>query len=359
MKKFLIFFSILIIAICVSLGWLWMEADSFLNTPASHKAAEILFTVPQGSHMEQIAQKLEREGLVSSARNFSIFAWLEGKDRKLKAGRFLLNRNWKPDQILTALVAGKPALDKITIPEGLTWWQTATLLADNGFVNFEDFKEAIHDPEFLRHYGIPFQSAEGFLMPDTYLLKKPFLNGAEEGLDAQEFDWKKQSRKVAGRLIDNFWEKSSAVWPDGSEVKKKRPATENLKKWVILASIVEKETAIPQERPRVAGVYQNRLDKNMLLQADPTIIYGLGSSFSGPILRKHIEDGANKYNTYRHAGLTPGPIASFGISALKAAVRPEQHKFLYFVAKTDGGAHTFSETLAEHNEAVRGYRRQK
>lgn len=359
MKKLLLFLSIFLVVIIFGIAWVWREAYIFINTPASEKAAEILFNVPQGSGMEQVAKKLEAKGLISSARKFSILAWIHGLDRKLKAGRFLLNRNWTPEKILTALVDGKPALDRITIPEGFTWWQTAKLLADNGFVRFDDFRDIIHDRAFLRHYGIPFDSAEGFLMPDTYLLKKPFPDNMDNADGEKDFDWKTQSRKVAGRLIDNFWEKSASVWPADKTGTKKRPSGKDLKKWVILASIVEKETAIPEERPRVAGVYQNRLDKNMLLQADPTIIYGLGSNFSGPLLRKHIEDVNNKYNTYRHLGLTPGPIASFGISALKAAIRPEQHKYLYFVAKTDGGAHNFSETLEAHNEAVRQYRKQK
>lgn len=359
MKKLFLILSFFIIGIAAIIFFAWREAEHFLNTPASEKSAEILFNVAAGSRMEQIAKKLEEAGLVSSARKFSILAWMQGQDRKLKAGRFLLNRNWKPGQILTALVDGRPALDRITIPEGLTWWQTGKLLADNGFVRFDDFRDAIHDPAFLRHYGIPFNSAEGFLMPDTYLLKKPLPDNPDESNSEKEFDWKSQSRKIAGRLVDNFWIKSASVWPAVKGSVKKRPSETDLKKWVILASIVEKETAIPEERPKVAGVYQNRLDKNMLLQADPTIIYGLGSDFSGPLLRRHIEDESNAYNTYRHAGLTPGPIASFGISALKAAVRPEQHKYLYFVAKTDGGAHNFSETLADHNEAVRQYRKQK
>ena len=344
----------IILLLCLGCGlYVWHETRAFLSTPASGKSVEVLYTVKSGQSLWNIAQNLEAEGLVTNARKFAILAWLRGQDNKIKAGRFLLNKNWLPEKLLASLVEGKAALDRVTIPEGLTWWQTARLLANQGFVRFEDFKNTVFDPDFLRRYGIPFSSAEGFLMPDTYLLKKP------DGLSTAEA-WANQSRKVAGRLVDNFWEKSAGLWPDtGADKNARRPDRENLKKWMILASIVEKETAVPHERPRIAGVYENRLEKNMLLQADPTVIYGLGPDFSGSLLRSHLDNAENAYNTYRNTGLPPGPIASFGLSALKAAINPEKHDYLYFVAKTDGGEHNFSESLNKHNEAVRQYRMQK
>ena len=154
-------------------------------------------------------------------------------------------------------------------------------------------------------------------------------------------------------MVDNFWRKTADIWPEG-----KRPGAgqaAQLKTWVILASIVEKETAIEAERPRVAGVYQNRLNKGMLLQADPTVIYGLGPAFSGNIRRRDLDDPNNFYNTYQRPGLPPGPICSFGTASLAAAVRPEAHNYLYFVAKFDGGEHVFSTNLNDHNKAVRQY----
>ena len=178
-------------------------------------------------------------------------------------------------------------------------------------------------------------------MPDTYLLKK------NEVIDLA------QARAVAGRMVDNFWRKTANVWPDG---KKPGPAqAAQLKTWIILASIVEKETGIDAERARVAGVYQNRINKGMLLQADPTVIYGLGPAFDGNLRRRDLDDANNLYNTYQRPGLTPGPICSFGAAALAAAVRPEEHNYLYFVAKFDGGEHVFSTNLTDHNKAVRQY----
>ena len=240
--------------------------------------------------------------------------------------------------MLDTLVNGQPVLFRVTVPEGLTWWQTAKVLEDAGLVRFEDFRAVITDPAFLRHYGIPFDSAEGFLMPDTYLLKKA---------DVPD---KAQARAVAGRMVDNFWRKGDALWPDG-----KRPSRDELRRLVILASVVEKETAFADERPRVAGVYANRLRINMALQADPTVIYGLGPNFDGNLRRRHLDDANNIYNTYQRPGLPPGPICSFGASALAAAITPEEHKYLYFVAITDGGRHAFSTNLDDHNRAVRQY----
>ena len=131
---------------------------------------------------------------------------------------------------------------------------------------------------------------------------------------------------------------------------------EALKELVIMASLVEKETGLPEERPRVAGVYANRLKINMLLQCDPTIIYGIGEAFKGSILRSQIQDASNRYNTYQHAGLPPGPISSFGLDAIKAAANPEQHDYYYFVATGVDKGHTFSKNLTEHNKAVTVYR---
>ena len=240
--------------------------------------------------------------------------------------------------MLDTLVNGQPVLFRVTVPEGLTWWQTGRLLEDAGLARFEDFRQVIMDPDFLRHYGIPFATAEGFLMPDTYLLKKADV------LDLA------QARAVAGRMVDNFWRKAAGLWPDG-----KKPDAATLKTWVILASVVEKETAVEDERPRVSGVYQNRLQKNMLLQADPTVIYGLGPAFDGNLRKSQLDDAANPYNPYQRPGLPPGPICSFGLTALAAAIHPEAHKYLYFVAKTDGGEHVFSTNLNDHNKAVRQY----
>ncbi len=315
---------------------------TFLQTPPETTGREVLFDVPPGARLAGVAEALEARGLVTDARKFCWLARYRKMDAHLQAGRFALRTDWKPDQVLDWLVNGQPVLFRVTVPEGLTWWQTGRVLEEAGLVRFEDFRAIIMDKDFLRKYGIPFATAEGFLMPDTYLLKKA---------DVPDMA---QARSVASRLVDTFWRKAAPLWPDG-----KKPAPEELRRLVILASIVERETAIDAERPRVAGVYANRLQRNMLLQADPTVIYGLGPFFDGNLRRSHLDDPANPYNTYQRPGLPPGPICSFGVAALAAAITPEKHRYLYFVAKVDGGEHIFSTNLNDHNRAVRQYLRNR
>ena len=342
MKIMLRIVGLLFVLALAACGWLWYEAQACLNSAPETPGREIFFDVTPGARLGQVSAALAEKGLVTDARKFSLLARYKQWENRLQAGRFALNSGWTPERVLDALVNGKPVLFRITVPEGLTWWQTGRLREEAGLVRVADFRDVVTDPDFLRHYGIPFATAEGFLMPDTYLLKK-----ADEPDDAQ---FKAQARAVAGRMVDNFWRKTAAVWPG-----KVRPKPDDLKTWVILASVVEKETAIDAERPRVAGVYRNRLARQMPLQADPTVIYGLGPAFDGNLRRKDLDDPNNLYNTYQRPGLPPGPISSFGTAALAAAVNPEAHDFLYFVARTDGGEHVFSATLTEHNRAVRQY----
>ena len=322
-------------------GWVAYEAHTFLNTTPETPGRDVFFDVPTGARLAQVSAGLVKLGVVTDARKLDLLARYKKWENRLQAGRFALNTGWLPEKVLDELVNGHPVLYRVTVPEGLSWWQTGTVLEEAGLVVFEDFRRVVTDPDFLRHYGIPFATAEGFLMPDTYLLKK------NEVIDLA------QAKAVAGRMVDNFWRKTAAVWPDG---KKPGPGqADQLKTWIILASIVEKETGIDAERARVAGVYHNRITKGMLLQADPTVIYGLGPAFDGNLRRRDLDDANNLYNTYQRPGLPPGPICSFGAAALAAAVRPEAHNYLYFVAKFDGGEHVFSTNLTDHNKAVRQY----
>ncbi len=209
-------------------------------------------------------------------------------------------------------------------------------------VRYEDFKKLIFDPQFLRYWGIPGSSAEGFLYPDTYLIMRPLdLNAVT-------------ARQIVGKLIDTFWRRTALLWPEG-----KRPGPEHadeVRRIVILASIVEKETSVAAERSKIAGVYANRLNLGMLLQADPTTAYGIGEAFDGTLKRSQLDDPGNLYNTYKHLGLPPGPICSPGLACMRAAANPEQHNYLYFVAKGEGNTHVFSTDFEGHIQAVRAYR---
>ena len=424
------FFLLLFWILLVGTGLVAFEAHRFLSTPASEQPEEFLFTIEQGATFDRVAWDLKKAGAITDVFRFRLLAqWHEALGR-VRAGEYLINTGWTPEQVLEQLTKGRSVLYRLSLREGLTWWETAKAIEEQGFATYDDFKAVIHDPEFLREHAIPFANAEGFLFPETYLLKKP-----RSPLDRE------QAREVAAVLVCMFWKKTEYLWKalprKGSQaaipgaMASPRPAQSNataaqtngrelsasssgaattaaaqgataspgspaampahnasaanragsanatlptdpavqdmpsspadidpeaLKQLVILASLVEKETGVPAERALVAGVYANRLRIGMLLQCDPTIIYGIGESFGGSIRRSQIDDPKNLYNTYQHPGLPPGPIASSGLDSLKAAAHPAKHDFLYFVATGQGGGHTFSKSLNEHNRAVQIYR---
>ena len=328
-----------LLVLCVGAGFFaWTTVQEFLGTAPEVPGKSIVVDIEPGMTLAQASDLLEKEKVITNSRNFQLLARWEDKGRSLQAGRFLLNTGWTPEKVLDMLVSGKSMLYKLTLREGLPWWTVADILEKEGFCKADDFAKVIHDPEFLHHWGIPFDSAEGFLFPETYLLPRP----RELNMEA--------ARAAADHLVEMFWKNVDKLWPEG------RPSPSDLRRLVTLASIVEKETSVPSERARVAGVYTNRLRIKMLLQADPTVIYGMGRDFKGRLLFKHLEDADNPYNTYRRPGLPPGPICSFGSAALEAAKTPEDHKFLYFVATGKGREHKFSSSLKEHNRAVQEYR---
>ena len=339
-RRPLLWLMVFVLMVCLGAGtWAWRDARNFLDTPPQDPGKSLIVDIEPGMTLAQVAAMLEKEEVITDAWRFQMLVRYKEKSRNIQAGRFLVSTGWLPETVLDMLVSGKAMLYRLTIREGLAWWDVAELVEAGGFCKAADFTSVIHDPEFLRHWGIPFDSAEGFLYPETYLLPRP----RELNRDA--------AKAVANRLVEMFWRRADKLWPNG-----KRPSTEELKRLVTLASIVEKETSVPAERARVAGVYANRLEKNMLLQADPTVIYGLGRSFEGPLLRSQLDNANNRYNTYQNPGLPPGPICSFGSSALKSAISPEKHDYLYFVATGRDRGHTFSKNLNDHNRAVRNYR---
>lgn len=338
-----LFFLLLIIGIII-ITKMSYDAWNFLYTPANEKATAFPVEIKRGSSLQTISILLAQKGIISSADKFQIYAHITQKSGSLQAGTFLLSPAWTPQRILDEIITGSVILHKITIREGLPWWTVAELLEENEFCTAEDFKKVIHDKTFLSKYAIPFPNAEGFLYPDTYLLQKPSrMNEAS-------------ARQVASRLVDTFWQKTKNTWED-SDPNNPHPSAEKIEEIVILASIVERETRVENERSKVAGVYYNRLKINMILQADPTIIYGLGKKFKGSLLRKHLQDERNIYNTYKHMGLPPGPICSPSLSAITATLNPANHNYYYFVAHGIKANHIFSTNLKAHNRAVLQYRK--
>ena len=322
-------------------GAAYYEANRFLGTAPAEPGETVEVEIRRGDTLGKVADRLQNAGVITDAFRFRLLARWEGRTSSIQAGIFEFSTGWKPAEVLHHLVFGQPVLHRLTIREGLPWWEVAKLAEEAGFAKADDFKAVIHDLEFLEKHGIPFANAEGFLYPDTYFLRKP-----------KELD-EAAALALANRLVNTFYAKTGELFADLDLDEA------GLKRIIILASMVEKETGVAEERARVAGVFTNRMDLGMLMQCDPTIIYGLGESFNGNIRRRDLEDDKNPYNTYKHPGLPPGPICSPGYHALFAAVHPEEHKFLYFVATSPGGAHVFSTNLKDHTNAVNKYQRNR
>ncbi len=346
MKKFIFStFFLLVIGALIGGGFAYYKINDFLSTaPSSEENAQIVVVdIVPGSNLTQVADLLFEKGLITEVLPFKLLARYQEVDTNLQAGRFEFSTHWLPQEVIAHLVSGAPVYYRLTIREGLPWWEVGRLLEEEGYATYDDFKAIIHDPEFLAHYGIPFHNAEGFLYPDTYFLPRP-----DEMSEAS-------ARSVAGRLIDTFWTKTRAFWQT-IEPERNYPTKDTLERYLTLASIIEKETGISSERARVSGVYTNRIRINMLLQADPTVAYGMGEDFEPPLLRSHLDNANNMYNTYQHGGLPPGPICSPSLASLEAAFNPEEHDYFYFVATGTDGSHYFAKTLSEHNANVQRYR---
>lgn len=333
------FLKFIILATLALGGYTVYQARLFLTTPPQEPGRDIVVHIEPGSSFDSVAAMLSEKNIITDADNFRLLASWEKKIGSIQAGEFRLNTGWRPEKVLDTLVSGRAVLYKLSLREGLTWWETASIVEESGFAEYDSFARTVYDRDLLDKYHIPFESAEGFLFPDTYLLPRPK---------------DKDARPIVEFLLRTFWEKVGPVLPGTPDNSTERPDPETLKRIMILASIVEKETGVAEERRRIAGVYANRIERRMLLQSDPTVIYGLGLAFDGNLKREHLKDKSNTYNTYRRPGSPPGPICSPGLESIKAAVDPEVHKFLYFVSKGDG-THHFSRTLEEHNMAVRKY----
>ncbi len=327
---------------------------NYATPPAAHgpsqtpgQRAEIIFTVREGESTGEIAQNLAQEGLVSSPTIFQLYARLRGMDSRLEAGRYALNSDMTMREILETLTRATGAEEvTFTIREGLRLEEVAASLEEQGIVPAADFEAALQetfDYDFLadRPEGA---SLEGYLFPDTYRALRTYT-----------------ATQIVDLMLQNFDRKFSS---DMREEAKAHNMT--IFQVVTLASIVEREVVVDNERPVVAGVYLNRLSAGMPLDADPTVQYGLGYSerqqrwwpqlYFDELKIDSLAEIDNLYNTYRYADLPPGPICGPGLASLQAVVAPAQTDYYYFVAKGDGsGEHAFAETLEEHQANVTKY----
>ena len=301
-------------------------------SPAGFYQKEEIFIVKKGSGLKSVSSELERRKLIKSKGLFMFWALLKGGARDIKAGEYSLNQSMSPVRIFTMLASGAVKTHPLTIPEGLTAEQIADILAQKGLVDKSAFIALALDKNLAAFYHIDGPSLEGYLFPDTYLLSRD-----------------RGARQVIDLMVKRFWHIFNNLERDH-----KTPLL--LREIVTLASIVEKETGRAEERPLIASVFLNRLKKRMRLESDPTVIYGL-KDFDGNLTKKDLQS-PNPYNTYRHRGLPPGPIANPGRDSLNAVLNPVQTEYLYFVSRNDG-SHHFSSTLKEHNRAVVRYQKRR
>jgi len=314
--------------------------------------------IPKGAGASRVAELLADAGLIERPAFFRLYAGQRGTAGRFRPGHYRVEAPATPRQLMDLIVKGvADELIAVTIPEGKNMVEVAEILEAAGIASKADLLAQAMDPIFVKSLDLPGRSLEGYLFPDTYRLRPH--SPATRVLVAMV----RRHRQV--------FEELRAANPTGANNLKKLGFDDA--RMVTLASIVEKETGQPEERPRIAQVFINRLSKSTfrpkLLQTDPTIIYGctvapvfLGGAspacqkWDGRIRRIQLDDAANPYNTYTHEGLPPGPIANPGRAALAAVMRPDGTNYLYFVAKNDG-THQFSASMAEHEAAVVKYQR--
>lgn len=285
---------------------------------------------PEGTSLRTISRQLSDAKLITHPLLFEAAARLTGKERKIRAGEYEFTKGLRVMNILSMMAEGKVRLYSLTIPEGLTLREIGTQVVSKGISTSEEWDLVTGDVALIRSLGIGEASLEGYLFPDTYL-----------------YDRMTTLEKLIRSMTQLFFQKISPEL-----ISEARSRDLSLHEWVTMASIVEKETAVPSERPLIASVFLNRLKRSIPLQTDPSVIYGI-VNFDGNLTRKHLETD-HPYNTYTRTGLPPGPICSPGLESMIAVLRPEKSDFLYFVSRNDG-THQFSKTLDEHSRAVQTY----
>lgn len=294
---------------------------------------EVFFTVERGATGARIGKALEERGIVRDRRLFVLALRVRAGGRTVQAGEYRFTEPLSTFDVLEKLVSGDTFTFAVTIPEGLTLVETADLLAERGLSEKSAIRAAFEESGVVADFDPSAQSLEGYLYPTTYRF-------------ARSVSPDELSRTLVGQFRRIFGE-------ERREAARKLGLTP--RQVVTLASVVEKETGLPEERPLIASVFRNRLRLGMPLQSDPTIIYALelAGRFDGNLRRTDLEIDS-PYNTYRFPGLPPGPIASPGEASIRAVLEPADTTYLYFVSRNDG-SHQFSSSYSEHVNAVRRY----
>ena len=314
----------------LGVAWLAMEYNTFKISVLNIDPAGLNYEIRQGMTLTSIVKDMSKMGVLDKPAYFRWMARFQGTANDIKAGEYFFPASTTPLQLLDIIVTGKVVQYSLTIVEG---W------------NFKQLMDAVNSNEHLAHtlpdtsgesvmtmLGYPDMHPEGRFYPDTYLFPK----------NTKDSQFLKRAFEAMTVVLEKEWQQKLGALP-----------FKNAYEALILASIVEKETALPSERKAIAGVFIRRLEKNMRLQTDPTVIYGMGDKYKGNIRLRDLKRDT-PYNTYRRKGLPPTPIAMPGGASINAALHPQEGDALYFVARGDG-SHAFSSTLDQHNNAVIKY----
>jgi len=319
-----------VVAVAGVAFWGWNDYQSFLEDERSIPVTAQSFTVESGWSAKRVASEFKQLGVIEKQHWFELYARQSGLAPKIKSGEFNLPESATVPELMDVLVAGRTIQYKQTIIEGHSWRQLREQLTGS-----EDLVQTLgdtSDEQLMEKLGLGGQHPEGLFFADTYSFPKNFT----------DVEYLERASSTLQKVLNEEWEKREEGLPFESPYEA-----------LILASIVEKETAVPAERPEIAGVFVSRMRKGMRLQTDPTVIYGMGEAYDGNIRRKDLTTDT-PYNTYTRGGLPPTPISMVGRDAINAVMNPQNTKALYFVARGDG-THQFSETLEQHNAAVRKY----
>jgi UPF0755 protein len=329
-QKLVVFFLALAVLVAWSVGELRQRWAAPLLIPQSG----FTLVVEKGDSLRKAADRLHEAGVLAYPQLVTLYGRWTGMDQQIKRGEYLLPQNSTAESVLMQLHQGKVVQYHVTLPEGITLATALDILAVQ-----EQLQSILTGQEDSRILEMiqPESHPEGPFFPATYRYAR-----GDTDLSVLQ-----RAHSAMLTILEEEWQQRELSVPYDTPYEA-----------LIMASIIERETGLPAEREQISGVFSRRLEQGMLLQTDPTIIYGLGDTFDGNLRRSHLTEDGNPYNTYRIPGLPPTPIALPGQAAIHAALHPDSGSTLYFVARGDGG-HVFSNTLSEHNRAVRQYQLQR
>lgn len=323
--KFFLLLSLLLAALTATAVW-------WANAPIALREATVDFRITPKSSLRSAAAQMQEAGVGINADLLALLARWQGVATGIKAGSYSVKQGITPDQLLTKLARGDVTQGEVLLVEGWTFRQWRARLEQHPDLKHETL--GLSEAEIAARLGIDGGKLEGWLLPDTYLFDK----------QSSDIELLARAHRAMKRKLDLAWREREPGLPYKTPYEA-----------LIMASIVEKETGRSDDRALVAGVFVNRLRKGMLLQTDPTVIYGLGGTFDGNLRKRDLQTDT-PYNTYTRSGLPPTPVAMPGLASIQAALHPAANDMLYFVARGDGSSH-FSRTLDEHNKAVGKYQK--